>query len=242
MGLRSTIALFCCLVAACGSVPVSHPPDAGVPSKPVEIADVSAPPPAYTLQAGDLIDVKLYYHPDLNESALILPDGKITLQLVGEVPAQGTTPDGLAKSLVERYVRAGLRNPQVAVMLRKSGGQRVFVGGEVNTPRMVPYEGRLTLSQAIFEAGGFKPGAEPQGIVLLRDDGKGKALSVVVDFEKNILQEKRDIPLQPYDVIVVPKSTIATVNQFVEQYVSKMVPTWLTFGFSYILGAAAIIK
>jgi protein involved in polysaccharide export with SLBB domain len=195
----------------------------------------------YMLEVGDQIDVKLFYHSELNETALIQPDGMIMLQLVGKVEARGQTLEALAKHLTDRYSQAGLRNPAVTVMLRKSTGQRVFVGGEVNSPKMVLYEGRLTLAQALFEAGGLKTTAGQENIVVLRNDGRGGALSLRVDFEKEVVQEGKDVPLQPYDVVVVPKSSIAEVNQFVEQYISKMVPTWVSFGFSYLLGAAAII-
>jgi protein involved in polysaccharide export with SLBB domain len=196
-------------------------------------------PPAYLLEVGDQIDIKLFFHPEMNETALIRPDGGISLQLVGEIPARGRTPEDLAEMVADRYTRVGLRNPIVTVMLRKSAGQRVYVGGEVNAPRMVPYEGRLTLAQALFEAGGLKATAETENLVVLRNDGHGKALVMLVDFEKDVLGHGKDLPLQPSDVVVVPKSTIAKLNQFVELYLSKMLPTWLsgqaTFGFAKVV-------
>jgi polysaccharide export outer membrane protein len=159
---------------------------------------------------------------------------------VGEVNARGVTPGALTETLVTRYTEAGLLRPQVAVILRKVVGQRVFVGGEVNTPKMIPYDGRLTLTQALFEAGGLKPTAEPESVLVLRDDGQGSPLYMTVSVTEDQLRAGSDLPLQPYDVIVVPKSAIATANQFVEQYLSKMVPSWLsgTAGFSYVTGTS----
>jgi protein involved in polysaccharide export with SLBB domain len=230
------IGLLACslLVQSCQSTPdtVSKATTIG---RTENASEASLQPSAYLLEVGDQIDIKLFYHPEMNETAMIRADGGISLQLVGEIPARGRTPEDLAKSLADRYTRVGLRNPSVTVMLRKSAGQRVYVGGEVNSPRMIPYEGRLTLAQALFEAGGLKATAETENLLVLRNDGHEKAVVMLVDFEKNVLGHGRDLPLQPSDVVVVPKSTIAKLNQFVEMYLSKMVPTWLsgqaTFGY-----------
>ncbi len=229
--------VFSPLAQSCHGTPGAAPPTAAV-GKTENPSEAPPQPPPYALEVGDQIDIKLFYHPEMNETAMIRPDGGISLQLVGEIPARGSTPEDLAKMLADRYTGVGLRNPVVTVMLRKSAGQRVYVGGEVNTPRMVPYEGRLTLAQALFEAGGLKATAESENLVVLRNDGHGKALVMLVDFDKDVLGGK-DLLLQPSDVVVVPKSTIAKLNQFVEMYLSKMLPTWLTgqatFGYAKVL-------
>jgi len=202
---------------------------------PIRAEPPRAPAP-YTIQPGDQIDIKFYYHSDLNETVLVRPDGRIALQLIGEVAVAGRSPEDLSKDLVEHYTREGLRRPIVAVMLRKSAVQRVYVGGEVGLPKVIVQEGRLTLSQAIFEAGGMKPTADRAMIVVLRDDGSGTAQVMKIDFDKEVLEAGRDLVLQPLDVVVVPQSGIAKANQAVEQYVSKMLPTWFSIGLSYLLG------
>ena len=42
--------------------------------------------------------------------------------------------------------------------------------------------------------------------------------------------------LQPYDVVIVPKTGIAKLNDWVEQYIRQMSPVTLSLGFSYVLG------
>ena len=46
----------------------------------------------YTFSPGDSIDVKFFYTPELNEIQNVRPDGKIALQIIGEVTAAGKTP------------------------------------------------------------------------------------------------------------------------------------------------------
>jgi polysaccharide export outer membrane protein len=195
-------------------------------------------PREYLLDIGDVLDIKLFYHPELNETGLVVrTDGKITAQLVGDVTAHGQTPTQLAAILVEAYRREGLLQPSVAILLRKSAGLRVFVTGEVANPGMIAHEGLLTLSQAIAQAGGSKATAEVRSIALLRDAGKQdrEPLFAVINL-KDRLAAGQDVPLQPYDVIVVPKSRIAELNQIVEQYIVKLIPVTFSAGFSYTLG------
>jgi polysaccharide biosynthesis/export protein PslD len=52
----------------------------------------SAPEPKLILGAGDVLDFKFFYNPELNDSQTVRFDGKISLQLIGEVMAQGKAP------------------------------------------------------------------------------------------------------------------------------------------------------
>ena len=75
------------------------------------------PAPKITLGPGDVMDIKFFYTPELNDSQAVRPDGKIMLQLVGEVTAQGRTPDELRAELVHLYT-SELKNPEIAVIVR----------------------------------------------------------------------------------------------------------------------------
>ena len=67
-------------------------------AEPVEEVDRT-----YYLQPGDVIDVKFYYNPALNESVSIRPDGKISLQLIGELTAAEIKPSELNEIIIEKY-------------------------------------------------------------------------------------------------------------------------------------------
>src|SRR5256885_1422714 len=92
--------------------------------------------PAYVLLPGDQIEVKFFYNPELSEQQPIRPDGRIALQLVGDVEAAGLTPEALRNALRERYARV-LREPDVTVIVKEISGRRVYVGGEVGTPGLL---------------------------------------------------------------------------------------------------------
>ena len=195
--------------------------------------------PAVTLGPGDTIEVKFFHNPELNDAQTIRPDGMITLQLVGEIKAQGKTPMELRNELVKRYT-PDLRIPDVTVIVRSQYERRVYVGGEVKRPGLIMMPGQLTALEAIMEAGGFDPKtARINNVIIIRHkDGKryGGALDL-----RDLLKGKeyQQFYLEPQDIVYVPRTNIAKVNQWIDQYINKLVPrTGLTF--SYPLGAGTI--
>jgi protein involved in polysaccharide export with SLBB domain len=101
---------------------------------------------------------------------------------------------------------------------------KVYVGGEVRQPRFVALSGSLTILQAVLEAGGFTDTAEPSSAILLRRLNHDKGIAAKIDLKKVISAEAEDLALTPSDIIFIPKSTIAEVNLFVEQYITKLIP------------------
>lgn len=114
----------------------------------------------------------------------------------------------------------------------------VYVGGEVEKPGLQPLNRRLTLMAALVSAGGTKRTAKMDEILLLRDSGSPAPLVNKVNV-KEIMKGAADPTLQPYDVVIVPKSGIAKLNDWVDQYIRQMSPVTLSLGFSYVLGFPA---
>ncbi|MHC4194987.1 MAG: polysaccharide biosynthesis/export family protein [Planctomycetota bacterium] len=65
----------------------------------------------YILSVGNIIAIKFFYNDDLNEDVIIRPDGKISLQRIGEVKAAGLTPTQLDSLLTEKYSKF-LKSPE----------------------------------------------------------------------------------------------------------------------------------
>ncbi|GJL63936.1 MAG: hypothetical protein NPIRA04_25900 [Nitrospirales bacterium] len=79
----------------------------------------TTPPQDYQVQVGDQLDFKFFFNPELNESVEVRPDGRIALQLVGEISIVGYTVAQIREVLIEKYA-GQLKNPEVAVLLRSS--------------------------------------------------------------------------------------------------------------------------
>lgn len=201
----------------------------------------------YKLRVEDEIEVKFHLVPELNDRVKVRPDGKISLQIIDEVEVLGMTPSELDKVLTKKYSKT-LRNPDLTVIVRKFSGQKVFVGGEVNTQGVIPIHGRLTVTQAIMQAGGFKDTAKIENVVLMRNQGEKDPYFAILNLDNNLHDPmgalaSNGVLLQPYDVVFVPKSTIATLDQFVDQYINKLVPQSFQWGFQWFtnLGGTGIV-
>lgn len=188
---------------------------------------------AYRLQVGDVVDVKFPYAAELNETLLVRPDGRASMQHIGEIGVAGMTPEDLSTAITEGH-RKVLRRPQATAIVRKYAARRVFVGGEVNTPGAQVLETPLTVLQAVMQAGGFRSSAERSHVVVLRQGDDGKPVFLKLDLRAHIGQAaEQDLVLKPFDVVFVPQSKIASVAQFMDEYIGKIVPLYRNLGFAF---------
>ncbi len=185
-----------------------------------------APPvkPAFLLQPGDTLDVMFRYWPELNDTQVVRPDGKISLQLIPEVQAAGLTPDELSQSLHKLYENR-IKGPDITVIVRGFAEQKVYVGGEVKSPGMIELKGRMTALEAVMAAGGhLKESAELSNVVILRHKD-GKRYAATVNLNDQIEKKQSDLVLlEPRDIVFVPRTLIDQLNQYVDQYINKMIP------------------
>ena len=199
----------------------------------------SSKPAPYFIQPGDQLDIKFFYNPELNETLTVWPDGKISLQLVGEVQAAGLKPSELNEKLTKKYAQE-LIKPVITVNVKSFGGQRIFVGGEVNRQGLIAIAGNLTPLQAVLNAGGLKESASPENAIVIRKGSGNKPVPIAMNLD-DAMQGKTgsaDFFLQPDDIVYVPKSAIAKANKFVNQYIENLLLfRGVSLGFSYELHA-----
>ena len=184
-----------------------------------------SPEQAYKIQVGDELDVKFFYNSELNDRVIVRPDGRISLQLVQEIACAGLTPAELTKLLTEKYATE-LRQPEITVIVRSFGAQKIYVDGEVSKPGLVPILGTMTVLQAVSQAGGMKDTARRSAVIIIRRGVANRPLSFAVDLEKALdgTDKSQDILLTPLDIVFVPRSAIADVNVWVDQYLRKNIP------------------
>jgi protein involved in polysaccharide export with SLBB domain len=186
-------------------------------------AEVPQSPGPYLIKPGDTLSVRFYKTPELNIDTPVRSDGKISLELVGDVQAGGMEPAELSKLLNERY-KGELQDPRVTVIVTAFGGE-VYVSGEVKSPAAVPLGIPLTALQAIDKAGGFLTSAEKTSVILIRNE-QGTWHGYKLDLDRAASGEDLDADplLQPRDIVHVPRSVVANVNVFVDMYIRKNIP------------------
>jgi len=186
----------------------------------------------YRVQEGDVLSIRFYYTPELDSEQVVRADGKISLTYLPDQPVVDQTIDQLRTSLVTAYLQM-LTQPVITVSLKASSGGRVFVGGEVNAPGEIALVGRSSLAQMLIKAGGPKPTAAANRVVLIRRDGTTlkQVATIDVDALLNGADPENDIRLRPYDVVYVPPSDITNVDRAISDYVRQIVP--VSFGSNY---------
>ena len=152
------------------------------------------------------------------------PDGKISLQLVGEVEVEGKSPSELRDKLLELYT-PHLKTPEIAIVIRSFYDRRVYVGGQVIAPGLVEMPGRMTLLEAIMHVGGFDvTKAEVQNVVVVRHKNN-RRYGYSVDLKPALKGDKaQPFYLEPKDIVYVPQTTIAKLDQWVDQHINKIIP------------------
>src|SRR5262249_7740972 len=148
-----------------------------------------------------------------------------SLPFVDDVKAADRTPAEIDQELTKRY-RGELAVPDISVIVQGFGGQRIYMGGEVGSPGEVPFVGGLTLYEAIDRAGGFRVTAHRIQVILIRRDANGTPVGHAFDMRQveHGTHPAEDVPLEPLDIVYVPRSKIATIDLFVEQYIRSMLP------------------
>lgn len=164
---------------------------------------------AYRIGVDDVLRIDVWRNPEISTTVPVRPDGKISMPLIGDVEAGGSTPDEVARRIEEK-LRLYIRDPKVAVIVTQLRSHeylsRIRITGAVATPRSMPYRQGMTVLDAILEAGGVNEFASPNGTRLYRkENGKTRVYKIRLD---DILKKGRletNLTLKPGDVITVPE-------------------------------------
>jgi polysaccharide biosynthesis/export protein len=160
--------------------------------------------PAYVIGPQDVIDVNVWKEPDMTRIVPVRPDGKISLPLINDVQAAGSTPTQLAATVTEK-LRKFLTEPQVTVTVTQINSQRVFVVGEVLRAGAFPLIPGMTVLQALASAGGFTTFADVKRIHVMRLVN-GKHVEMPFNYREVLKGDnpEQNITLEPGDTVVVP--------------------------------------
>jgi protein involved in polysaccharide export with SLBB domain len=207
------------LAGCAAQTPIEAPPLSAEPL-PGPVA-----PEEYRLEVTDLLSIRFYGNPELDDEQPVRPDGMISLPFIGQLKAAGLTPAELEDKLEELY-QGELASPQVSVIVRQFVDRVVYVGGEVGQQGVLQLRGSLSLLQAIQQAEGFLRTARRKQVLVVRryPDGTHAARSIDMRPSLQGSDQSADILLQHGDVVFVPRTKITNVNIWVEQYVRGLLP------------------
>ena len=179
--------------------PAPTPGKVEAPKAPASAAEagigVAVDSRTYVIGAEDVLMLNVWREPDFTRAVVVRPDGKITMPLIGDVVAEGLTPDALGKRIAEALAEF-INKPEVTVAVNQVNSKKYFIAGQVNRPGQYPLAVPTRVGDALSAASGFRDFANTKKIVIIRGDqrikfnwneyAKGKKL------EQNILLENGD--------------------------------------------------
>lgn len=161
--------------------------------------------PQYHIGPGDQLGIEVWKDPALTRTVIVLPDGKITFPLIGELVAGGKTVGQLKGEIEEKLARYVERNLVLTVEVRQLNSMHVYVLGRVNSPGRMILTSNINVLQALATAGGPTSFANRSDIRIFRQEGGG---TVIIPFDyddvtagKNL---ETNILLRQGDVVFVP--------------------------------------
>jgi polysaccharide export outer membrane protein len=180
-----------------------------------------APPPeealaseGYVIGETDVLNVRVAGEADLTGNYTVRLDGKIVFPYVGEVQA-----GGVPLAAFNRVLRDGLaayyKDPQVTVEVGEYNSCVVYVLGEVAKPGVYKFQGRTTLLETVAEAGGYERSAARASTMVVRsfyDEPRVMRIDMEQVIDEGAIT--LNVPLAKGDVVVVPKTFITNLNDF----------------------------
>ncbi len=160
------------------------------------------PGPDYHIGAGDVLRVSVWEEPQFSTSAVVRPDGKISIPLLSDLRVAGMTP-AAAQNLVTSELFRFVKHPQVTVIVEEIHSRTVYVTGEVQHPGAYQLIDPTNVVQLIARAGGPTESARKKEVYVLRQEGGPK---VKVNYQMVLTGKhlEENIGLNPGDTVVVP--------------------------------------
>jgi polysaccharide export outer membrane protein len=181
---------------------------------------------SYIIGPGDVLEINVWRHPDLTTQARVRPDGKIAFPLIDEVYVGNVTPEALKKEIATK-LSTSIRDPRVTVNVLSFQSKKLFVLGEVNRPGVYPFEGRVSVLDALSKAGGYNGDtAALKSVIVIKRGNTVKPQAKRVNILDVITKGDvgQDIFLGASDIVFVPKTFISNLDSFIDRFITKTDP------------------
>ena len=158
----------------------------------------------YVIGSEDSVEVQVWKNPDLSRTVTVRPDGKISLPLIGDVPAAGQSAAQLTEVVTEKLKTYYKEPAQVTVIVHQVNSYAIYVLGEVKGQGKQLVRSGTTFLQAVSLAGGFTPFASKNKITLRHRNGDGKETVLLIRYKDVLAGQQANLILKPGDTIIVP--------------------------------------
>jgi polysaccharide biosynthesis/export protein len=217
--LLSIVLLVAAPLWAADELPMSDvpmPAASSVPAAPEEPEAAAPPAPVgYLVRIGDQLRVSVWGEQGLTGEASVMPDGTVSLPMIGSLQVLGETVPAITRDVTQAY-RRYLKDPKVSLSCVPKSPMQVYFGGAVARPGPVDYDPRLRLFDYLALAGGPAVGADLTRVIVTSVSG-GQTTTTTLDLgaAKPGEDVSRNPVLKPGDTVwigqALPVSVVGAV-------------------------------
>lgn len=173
--------------------------------------------------APDVLLVHILPDPEIEREVRVRPDGRISIDLVGDIQAAGRTPLEISQEIQSEISRFK-RDAAVNVTVVSSPSQFVTIYGEVLRPGTFALETETRVSEAIGRVGGATRFASMNGVRVIRPTGGNTEIVEINlgDIQKGDLST--NVVVREGDLIVVPPSFLARIGYAMQMVLFPLQP------------------
>lgn len=179
-------------------------------------AGPTAFPGPYLVGPPDQLLVSILPEPQIDRTVTVRPDGKISIDLVGDVNAAGRTPEEIAGDIQEKITRYK-RDASVTVSVAKADSIAITVLGEVRIPKVFPLQRDTRVVEALGEVGGPSFFASTSEIRVVRPANPTPAVFLVNLDDITEGDLSTNIQLNGGDIIYVEPTIFAKIGYALQQ-------------------------
>ncbi len=166
---------------------------------------------AYEIGPEDVLEVNFWQDPTLNTSVRVDLNGRITLDIIGDIEAAGKTAEQLQSEIVRQMSRLYKNVSQAVVRVSEYNYQHVFVTGQVNSPGKKTFEEIPDLLTILNEAGWSTETGDLSRVTIIRGGERSGDIEVI-DLSRAIAERSVDqLPkINRQDAIDIPMTPMGT--------------------------------
>jgi len=160
----------------------------------------------YIIGAGDVLQVSVWGSPEFSVETPVRPDGKMTLPAVGDVVAEGMTPQQLSKKL-EEVIKKFIKRPIVTLSVTQITNNKIFISGGGVSSGVIPLPGKTTLFKLLCQLDNIRD-TDLTNAYLSRN-GKKLLTNFYPLFMDGDLSQ--DVELKANDILHIPANAVNKV-------------------------------
>lgn len=160
----------------------------------------------FRIGPSDVLSISVRGHQDLEQTAAVRPDGKVSFPLLGDVAAAGKTPVELQRAMesaLGEYIN--ILPGEVTVVVDSVHSYKVSVLGEVRKPGRFEFHNRVSVLDVLAQAEGLTEFADSSKIMIFRTY-LGENQKLEFDYDRLVKAEGTAawVPVLPGDIVLVP--------------------------------------